>query len=180
MPGPHAHLLIRDLSHWIPQRPLCLEPPAKLKSSVFPRACYIQWSESEKKKKKQTSINTYTWNLEKWYWWAYLQGRNREADMENRLEDTAGKERVGWISRVALRYVHYHVSATQLVGAAIRLGELSLGLCDVPEARGRGWVYTESWFALLYSRNQHNGKQFLWIKKKKVLSPELQMCLFDY
>ena len=129
------------------------------------------------RKKKQTSINTYTWNLEKWYWRAYLQGRNREADMENRLEDTAGKERVGWISRVALRYVHYHVSATQLVGAAIRLGELSLGLCDVPEARGRGWVYTESWFALLYSRNQHNGKQFPWIKKKKFY-PQSFRCVY--
>ena len=166
MPGPHAHLLIgtcpteshRDLSALNHQQNL------KVLCSLV----------------NQTSINTYTWNLEKWYWRAYLQGRNREADMENRLEDTAGKERVGWISRVALRYVHYHVSATQLVGAAIRLGELSLGLCDVPEARGRGWMYTESWFALLYSRNQHNGKQFPWIKKKKVLSPELQMCLFDY
>ena len=28
-------------------------------------------------------INSYMWNLEKWYRWTYLQGRNRDADVEN-------------------------------------------------------------------------------------------------
>ena len=36
-------------------------------------------------------INTYIWNLEKWYWWAYFQGRHRDADIENRLVDTVGE-----------------------------------------------------------------------------------------
>ena len=29
------------------------------------------------------------------YWWMYLQGRNREADVENRLVDTAGEGESG-------------------------------------------------------------------------------------
>ena len=30
------------------------------------------------------------WNLEKWYRWAYLQSRNRDADVENGCVDTGG------------------------------------------------------------------------------------------
>ena len=29
-------------------------------------------------------------SLEKWYWWTYLQGRNRDTDGENSLVDTVG------------------------------------------------------------------------------------------
>ena len=46
------------------------------------RACYTEWSKSER---KINIINAYIWNLEKWYWWIYLQGRNRDADAENGL-----------------------------------------------------------------------------------------------
>ena len=28
------------------------------------------------------------WNLERWCWWTYLQGSNRDADIENRFVDT--------------------------------------------------------------------------------------------
>ena len=38
----------------------------------------------------------YIWNLEKRYWWTYLQGRNRDTDIENELVDTVGAERMGW------------------------------------------------------------------------------------
>jgi len=54
-------------------------------------------------------INAYIYNLEKWYWWTYLQGRNTDADVENGLIDAVGKGRRGWIERVALTYMHYHV-----------------------------------------------------------------------
>ena len=38
------------------------------------------------------------WTLEKWYRLTYLQGRNREADIENRHVDTVegGNGRGGW------------------------------------------------------------------------------------
>ena len=53
------------------------------------RACYTEWIKSERE--KQMYINTYIWNLEKWYWWTYLQGRNGDADIRNRLLDTVGE-----------------------------------------------------------------------------------------
>ena len=39
-----------------------------------PRACYREWSKSEREK-QISYINANMWNLEKWYSWAYLQGR---------------------------------------------------------------------------------------------------------
>ena len=36
-------------------------------------------------------INAYIWNLEKWYWWNYLQGRNGDTDIENKLVDPVGE-----------------------------------------------------------------------------------------
>ena len=57
------------------------------------KAYYTKWSKSERE--RQTSyINAYTWNLERWYWWAYLQGSNRDADIENIFLDTV-REREG-------------------------------------------------------------------------------------
>ena len=56
---------------------------------MVPRDCYIDWSKSEREK-QVSYISTYIWNLENWYWWPYLQGRNRDADTEDRLVDTAG------------------------------------------------------------------------------------------
>ena len=52
-----------------------------------PRACYTEWSKSEREK-QISYINTYIWNLEKWDWWTYLQGSNGDADIENRLRET--------------------------------------------------------------------------------------------
>ena len=70
-----------------------------------PRACYIKWSKSGK---QILYINTYIWNLEKWYWGTYLQARNRGADVKNGLLDTEwGGKKVGWIETVALTYILY-------------------------------------------------------------------------
>ena len=41
-------------------------------------------------------INTCMWNLKKWYWWTYLQSRNRDADGENRFVDSGMGERREW------------------------------------------------------------------------------------
>ena len=43
-------------------------------------------------REKQTScINTHIGNLEKWYWWAFFQGRNKDADTENRHVGTGAR-----------------------------------------------------------------------------------------
>ena len=56
---------------------------------------------------KHAHTHVYMWNLEKWYWWAYLQGSSRER--HRRREQTCGhsgeKGRVGCIQRVALTCV---------------------------------------------------------------------------
>ena len=48
---------------------------------------------------KQTSyINAHMRNLGKWYIWTYLQGRNRDTDVENKCMDAkgGGEGQVGW------------------------------------------------------------------------------------
>ena len=70
-------------------------------------------------RKRKTSIREiyiYIWNLEKWYRWTYLQGRNRNSDVEKTWTQQ-GKERVGQIDRVALKHTRHHVWNRQLVGS---------------------------------------------------------------
>ena len=43
---------------------------------------------------RKRKTNKCMWNLEKWYRWTCLQGRNRDADVENGHPDTEG--RGGW------------------------------------------------------------------------------------
>ena len=70
------------------------------------RVYHTEWSKSEREK-QISSINAYMWNLEKWYRWSYLQGRNRDPDAENKCMDTKGEEEVGGIGRLGLTYTHY-------------------------------------------------------------------------
>ena len=76
-----------------------------------PRVYYTKWSKSEREK-QISHINVYIWNLEKWYWWTYLQGRNRDIDVENGFVDTVGEGEGGtnWESSIdtyTLPYLHY-------------------------------------------------------------------------
>ena len=52
-------------------------------------------SEVSQKEKQISYINTYIWNLEKWYWWSCLPGSTRDADLEDRFVDTAGEGEAG-------------------------------------------------------------------------------------
>ena len=54
--------------------------------------CHTEWSQSEK---QISYINMYMWNLEKWYRWTGLQGRNWDTDVENERMDTKGGKRWG-------------------------------------------------------------------------------------
>ena len=56
-----------------------------------PRACYTEWSKSEREK-QIPYINAYIWNLEGWYGWICSQSSNGDADIENRLMDKGGGE----------------------------------------------------------------------------------------
>ena len=58
------------------------------------RDCNTEWSKSEREK-QISYINAYMWNLEKWYRWTGLQGRNRETEVANkRMDNKGGKRRV--------------------------------------------------------------------------------------
>ena len=65
------------------------------------RVCHTEWNKSEREK-QISYVNTYMWNLEKWYRWTYLQGRNRDADVENGRVDTEGEGKSGmnWEIRI--------------------------------------------------------------------------------
>ena len=75
-----------------------------------PRDCHTEWSKSEREK-WILSINAYIWNLEKWYRWTYLQGRNRDTEVENGYVDTGREAECGtnWEIRIltppAVKYI---------------------------------------------------------------------------
>ena len=80
----------------------------------------IQSEVKTEREKQILYINRYIWNLEKWYWWTYSQGRNRDTDIENRRVDTAreGEGEMNWEKGTeALTYMHYHTRNRQLVGS---------------------------------------------------------------
>ena len=58
-----------------------------------PGAYYTEWSKSEREK-QILYINTYTWNLERWYWWSYIQGSKEDTDVKNRLLHSVGESKV--------------------------------------------------------------------------------------
>ena len=54
------------------------------------RSYYTLWNKSEIEK-QILCINTYIWNLERWYWWTYLQGSDGDTDVDNRPVNTVGE-----------------------------------------------------------------------------------------
>jgi len=79
------------------------------------------------RKRKISYSNSYIRNLEKWYWRIYLQGKNRETDIENRLMDMGrGQERVRCMERVTwkltLPYVKQIVSGNLLYSSGNKQG----------------------------------------------------------
>ena len=49
----------------------------------LPRDCHKKRGKSERQK-QILYVNTYMWSLEKWYWWPYLQNRNKDTDVEDK------------------------------------------------------------------------------------------------
>ena len=58
-----------------------------------PRVYCTEGSKSERE--RQIHINAWVWNLERWYWWTYLQGSSGDAERENRFVDTVWEEEGG-------------------------------------------------------------------------------------
>ena len=79
-----------------------------------------------------------------WYRWSYLQGRNKDADIENRLEDTVGgrEDGMNWESNTDTYITIYDTHSWW--EAAV-----NPALCDHLEGwelGGRGHMYACGWF----------------------------------
>ena len=120
-----------------------------------PRSCYTERSKSEREK-QISYINTYIGNLGRWHWWTYLQGSNRDADIETRLVDTAweGEGGPGWESSVethTLPCVKQTASGKLLwntgtsAQCSMRPRGIGFGVCE-GSLRWRGYMFTYSWF----------------------------------
>ena len=74
---PHCRQILYRLNHW--------GSPKTLK--------WVQSEISQKEKNKYHLLMAYIWNLKKkWYWWTYLEGRNRDTDTET-CGHSRGRER---------------------------------------------------------------------------------------
>ena len=62
----------------------------------------VMQSELSQKEKNYILTHIYVCNLEKCYWWTYLQGKNRDTVVENRLVDTVGEGESGMNWEVAI------------------------------------------------------------------------------
>ena len=103
------------------------------------------------------------WNLEKWYWWAYLRGMNRKQTCGPR------RGRRGWeeIGRIALRHADYGVWDRYLGALLCHTGPRMLrsdGWDATGWGTGPGRLRREGYtclrvclgLILLYGRNQNN------------------------
>ena len=96
-----------------------------------PRACYTDWSKSERKTNIVLHINTYMWNLEKWY------SRNKDRDIENKHMDTkvgkgGGGRNWGWHIYTTVIKWRTNENLLSSTGNSVLHGDL--------EGWGGGWV----------------------------------------
>ena len=94
-----------------------------------PRTYYTEWTKSEREK-QISFINAYICNLERWYWWTYLQGSIGDVVREQTSRQDLGREKEGWIERVTLRHIHSvqslsHVQLLATLWTAARQASLS-------------------------------------------------------
>ena len=116
----------------------------------------MEWSQSEK---QMSCIKSCMWNLEKWYRWTYLPGRNWDADNGHADARGRGWGAAGWTGRLRVRYVLCHVWHRQLVGSTAECRELVTqrdGAGAGGSSRRKGCMYTRSWLTSSFSRNQYN------------------------
>ena len=56
-----------------------------------------EWSKSEKRHILYVNAYIYIYNLERCYWWFYMQGSKGDTDVKNRLVDSMGELEIGMI-----------------------------------------------------------------------------------
>ena len=87
-------------------------------------------TQSEVSQKEKNKDHLSIWNLEKWFWWNYLQGRKGDAEGENGLVATGGGR--GWDEQREWSW-HVYITVCKMDGqweAAAYHRELSSVLRD--------------------------------------------------
>ena len=93
-------------------------------------------------------INANVKNLERWYRWGSLQGRNRHADREQ-MCDTVGKGRVRFTGRLGLTYIQSACQVTSVVSTLWNPMDHSRPCSSV---HGIFHTRTLEWVAIPFSR----------------------------
>ena len=94
------------------------------------RAYYTEWNKSEREK-QIFYINAYIWNIGKWHRSTYLQGKDRDADVKDRLVNT-WEEKVGWIESVALTNPYVRRFRNAVLGCTVVSLKQQNNLCSFP------------------------------------------------
>ena len=107
------------------------------------RAVILGVTKSQTRLSDWTELNTYIWNLEKWYWRIYLQGNNWEPDIENRLMDMGrGEERVRCMKRVTWKLTSpYEIDSQWEFAVWLRKLKQSPCLSFLSHTANSHWLY---------------------------------------
>ena len=82
-------------------------------------------------------MHIYIYNLEKWYWWTYLQGKNRDAEVENGVVDTVGGVN-GWMNWESSTDIYIRTALCKTDSGKLLYNTGSSAQCSVT-TRGMGW-----------------------------------------
>ena len=119
-----------------------------------PRACYTEWSKSEREK-EISYTNVYIWNLERQYWWKLFaedqwRHRCREQTYGHGGGQRGAGERRRWDAwREQHGNIHYPWKIDGQWEFAVWHRELKLGLCNNLEVGGR-WEGTDVYLWLTH------------------------------
>ena len=102
-----------------------------------PKDCHTEWSQSERER-QISHINTYMWNLEKWYRCSYLKSRKRDKDVQNKHVNTK-RERAGlnweigtdintllWIKQITNKNLLYSIANSNLWKEIQKRGDICI------------------------------------------------------
>ena len=130
-----------------------------------PRAYYTELSKSERER-WILYTDAHVWNLERRYWWSYLQGSSGDVDTENKLVNTVGER--GW-DKLREQHGNVYITICKIDSQWEVAGwhwELNLVLCDNlegwdgvgggREVQERGDMCLPGCFMLMYGRNWHS------------------------
>ena len=144
-----------------------------------PTVCHTGWKKSEREK-NISYINAYIWKLEKWNWWTYLQGRNRDTDIENTVGE--GEGGMNWESSTETYTLPYvkQIASGKLqynTGALWQLRGMEWGRRWERSSRGkRTYVYLWLIHVDIWQKpTQHCKAIILQLKKKNhcIIHPQL-------